>query len=254
MDKHDINRPVKTTGTVDRILAAIKTRDGATVSELADSLDLSVSTVHDHVSTLHTLEYLTRDGDRYEIGLKLLDYGMFAREKNRLVQIAKPMLEELSDKTDESVWLIVEEHGRAIYADKVLGEKGFRTIGRVGYRTYLHCLAGGKCMLAYMDQSDVERIVQRHGLPAQTSQTITETDTLFDELNTIRERGYAYSEGEEVEGLRAVGAAVTHDSTVVGALSIAGPESRLKGDYYRTQLPEYLTESINTIELRMKYS
>ncbi len=55
----------------------------------------------------------------------------------------------------------------------------------------MHQVAGGKAILAEYSRERVEGIIEQHGLPATTEYTITDPETLFQELEDIRKRGYA---------------------------------------------------------------
>jgi DNA-binding IclR family transcriptional regulator len=79
--------------------------------------------------------------------------------------------------------------------------------GRVGKRSYLHTHAPGKVILATLQGDDVDEIIEYHGLPTYTSETITDPDRLREELDTISEQGYAISDGEAALGVRSVGVA-----------------------------------------------
>ena len=136
-----------------------------------------------------------------------------------------------------------------------MGDHPLRTASRVGKRQHLHQLAAGKAMLAEMSEGRVDDIIDRHGLPAKTEQTITDRDGIFEELETIRAKRYALNLGEAIPGLNAIGAAV-HDDTdePVAALTISGPASRLSREYLVDELSELLLSAIDEIEINMKYA
>lgn len=95
-------------------------------------------------------------------------------------------------------------------------------------------------------------IIDRHGLPGRTDRTITDRERLYEELETVRERGFARNDGEEVRGIRAVGAPIlTGDDSVLGAISISGPESRLQGDRFEEELPTRVMSAANVIEVNL---
>jgi len=92
-----------------------------------------------------------------------------------------------------------------------------------------------------------------HGLPAQTENTITDHERLFEDLEGMRERGYAYNDDEEeIEGFRAVGAPIRDiDGRVRGSLSISGPASIMRDERFREELPERVSQSANVIEVNI---
>jgi DNA-binding IclR family transcriptional regulator len=253
MSGHNTRRTVKTADTVFEIIEALQELNGCTVTELATELDLAKSTVHTYLTTLERKEYVIRKENEYYLSLKFLDHGMYTMRQNKIASIARPILEQTADETGEVVWLIVEEHGRAVYLDRAKGDKAVQTSGHRGLRTYLHFLAAGKCILANMDNEAVERIIDRHGLPAQTANTITERDPLFEELQRVRDQGYAYNKAEEVNGVHAIGAPISQNGTVYAGVSICGPTARLQDTEYDQQMRQAVVEAANTIELNLEY-
>ena len=85
-----------------------------------------------------------------------------------------------------------------------------------------------------------------------TDSTITDRETLYETLEEIQEKGYVVNDGEEVEGLRAVGAPI-HDrnGSVLGALSVSAPKTRLSGDQYYEHVPELVMRTANVIEVNL---
>ena len=253
MTSHNTRRTVKTADTVFAIIEGLQELDGCTVTELAENLDLAKSTVHTYLSTLEQKEYVVKKDGMYHLSLKFLNHGMHTMRKNEVATAARPILEQTAEETGEVVWLIVEEHGRAVYLDRVKGDKAVQTSGHRGLRTYLHFLAAGKCILANLSDEKVKKILDRHGLPVQTENTITNRNRLFEELQHVREQGYAYNNEEEVSGVHAIGAPIIQNGTVHAGVSIAGPTARFQDDEYDKKMRKAVVEAANTIELQLEY-
>jgi DNA-binding IclR family transcriptional regulator len=248
-------RPVKTAETSFAVLERLKERGELGPTELARELDLAKSTVHRHLKTLERGGYVVPGEDGYRVGLRLLDFGIYARSQHALYEVAKPKVDELAAQTGEKVWCVTEELGRGIHLYGAAGKHSVRTHAREGKRTYLHQHAAGKAILSALPDARVEEIVDRHGLPAKTSQTITDPDDLFDELATIRERGFAFNREESVPKLHAVGVPVTDETgRAIGAISISGPSNRLKNDRLSDELPNLLLGAANEVEINLSFS
>lgn len=253
MPNQNVNRTVKTADTLFNLVEALQELNGATITELAEELDLAKSTVHTYLTTLDQKEYVVKEDGAFSLSLKFLDHGMHSVQENELVPAARPVLEQTAEETGEVVWLFVEEHGRAVYLDRAKGDKAVQTSGRRGLRTCLHFLAAGKCILANMEKEEVHEIIDQHGLPAQTENTITNPEQLFSELRDVPEQGYAYNDGEEVKGVRAIGAPILHDDQIYGGVSIAGPWTRFHYEDYEQTIRKAVIEAANTIELNLEY-
>lgn len=243
--------------SADRVFDIIKIlfeRGDTTTSELAEELDLATSTVHEYLKTCERREYVIKNPDgTYTLSLKFLDLGEKAREWNPVYKTAKQPLARIADETGEVAWLYTEEHGYAVPLDVEKGQRGVQVVGRIGNRKPMHHISAGKAILAEMPRDRVESILDRHGLAGSTSNTLTDRESLFETLETIRERGYALNDGEEVEGIRAVGMAIVTDSEIHGALSVSGPSNRVRGDRLRQELPEILSGAVNEVELKLTY-
>lgn len=237
-----------------RIVEAIATLEGARVSEISEHLEIPVSTVHGHLKTLHEQSYLTKEGDEYHVGLQFLNHGGQARERKQGYQLAEEKVEKLAAETNERAQFIVEENGRGYYVHTESGEDAVLADARIGKRIYLHDSAAGKSILAQLPESRVHDIIDRWGLPAYTEHTITDREELFEELEQVREQGYALNIQETHEGLHAVGATVkTYQGQVLGAFSVSGPSNRLKGSRLRGEVAEFLRGVTNELELRLSY-
>lgn len=246
---------VQATQTSFRILEALVRLNGAGVTELATELNLPKSTVHNHLNTLHTIEYVVKNGDTYDVGLQFLNLGEYSRNRLKLYKTARPEIELLAEQTGELVNLSVEEYNRGVYLYLARGDQAVQLDTHAGMQVNLHCTALGKAILAHMNPERVEHIIDTFGLPARTEHTITDREELLDELEAIRERGYAFDQQERLIGLRCLATPVTTpDENVVGVISVSGPTSRMQGARYREELPDLLLNAANVIELNMTYS
>lgn len=248
------HRPVKTVETAFEVLDAVKRLDGAGVTEIAGDVGLAKSTAHRHVRTLHDRGLVVRDGDGYRLSTWFLDYGIHARRRHGLFDVVKPKVDELAEETDEKVWSVTEEHGKGVHLYGATGRHSVRTHARVGKITHLHQFAAGKCIMANLSAERIREIIDEHGLPASTEATITDREELLDHLETVRERGYAFNREEAVSGVHAVGVPIKDPAgEAIGAVSVAGPANRLKGDLLTEELPELLLGAANEVEVNLAH-
>jgi DNA-binding IclR family transcriptional regulator len=247
--------PLQSVATTFEILDALKTLDGAGVTELAQHLDVPKSTAHNYLSTLEQEEYVVREDTEYRVGLRFLELGAYARHVEQLFEIAKPEVDRLADETGELANLLVEEHGRGTYLYRAYGDQAVRVKAHVGTRVPLHTTALGKAILASLPPEEVDEIVDRHGLDAPTDQSISTRSELDDALADIREQGVAFDDEERIDGLRCVAAPIRDDGDeVIGAISASGPTNRLRGERFREELAGKVLEVANVIELNVTHS
>jgi DNA-binding IclR family transcriptional regulator len=246
---------VKTAQTTCDLLEELKQQRGATVTELTDTFDLSKSSIHNYLTTLEQDGYVVKEDNIYRVGLRFLDLGGHARHGERIYSIAKDEVAELANETGELANLLVEEHGKGVYLHRAHGEDAVKTDSYIGQRVYLHNTALGNAILAHFPQSRVDEIIDRHGLPATTENTITERNNLYTRLEHIREEGVAFDDEARVKGLRCVAVPIVNNNdTVEGAISVSGPTSRFQGQWFQEELPAKLKSLANVIELNITYT
>jgi DNA-binding IclR family transcriptional regulator len=245
------SRTLKTLTLAFEILNFIHKHDGARARDLEESFELSRSAIYNHLTTLEQSEWLIKHGDEYRLSQRFITIGRHMKNKNALYRIAQSEIIDLATETSELVHLETEEHGRRV---TLATEVGSDAVGEEYHQRieagHLHYAAGGKAILAYLGEDRVREISDHFGLPAPTTETVTNIDKLFEELAEIRKRGYALADEEYLQGLRAVGAPIIDDSgTVLGSVAVSGPISRLKGKFFQEQLPEKVMNAARVIEL-----
>jgi DNA-binding IclR family transcriptional regulator len=236
------------------ILERVAELEEAGVTELADNLDVTKGTVHNHLATLEEHGLVIRNGEKFRLGLRLFEFGERTKSHHKIYDVGVPEVDTLAEETEELGNLLVEEQGRGIYLYRARGDDALSLDTGIGSRVYLHQTGLGKAILAHLPEERVDEIIDEHGLEPSTEQTRTSRDTLFEDLEQIRERGYALDTEERAEGVRCVAAPViTNDGVVRGAVSVAGPVSRLRGDYLETTVPDMVKRTANVISINLSY-
>lgn len=251
----DGSRRVKTAGTVFGIIELLRDRNGATVTEVATETGLAKSTASAHLNSLMELEYTVRDGNVYRLSTQFLSLGHHVRYSSPARVMSKDIVSELAEETNERAQFVVEEFGKGAYIHCFSGSRGVRTDSAIGKRIHLHATAAGKAILAFTPEERVDEILDKWGLPEVTPRTITTREGLFEELESVRERGFGINDEETIEGLRSIAVPVKDSQgTVLGALGISGPTHRMKGDWFYEEIPDLLLAMVNELELNLKYS
>ena len=251
---HTSRRGVKSDETLFSVFAYLWGADGAGVTELAAELDLAKSTVHNHLTTMSDHGFVVKRDGKYRLGLELFRYGQHVRTGFDVYEAARPVVDDLVDSIDEMVWLFVPENGRVMPLYGHAGQTDLNVSTILGTWEYMHCTAGGKAVLAHCDDAAVEATIERHGLPARTSNTITDPEALFEELEQIREQGYALNLGEDLEGIHAVAVPVVFEDEVRGSLAVAGPAHRVGRERCENEIAERLFASADDVELNLAYA
>ena len=200
------------------------------VSELGRRLEVHKATASRLVATLAERGMVERDPvtEKYRLGFGLIRLAGAAMASMDLVRTARPVLEDLADRTRETVNLGVLSGDAVVYIDQVTGTRSIVAVSWVGRRTPLHATSNGKMLLANLDERERERLLAMP-LDRTTPATITDRNKLRIQLGEIRTRGYATTMEELEEGLNAVAAPIRRaDGEVVAALSVSGPAFRMR--------------------------
>lgn len=222
-------------GTLDKglhileVLAGDEVSRGLTLTELSRLLDMHRTTLFRFLTTLHARGYVDRDPvtDRYTLGMRSLMLASSFLDNLEVRQVARPFLASLCDEKQELVHLTVLDNGEVVTIERVESKQPVALHTEVGVRRPAYCTAAGKAILAYLESSAVDEILER-GLPYITPHTITSADVMRQQLVDVRRDGFALDDGERVLEVRCTAAPVfNHEGNVLGAISLAAPASRM---------------------------
>lgn len=232
------------------ILEVLKENGAMGITELTDEVDVSKGTVHNHISTLQHNDFVVKTGDRYQLGFRFMDLAHHAKGRVSIYDLVSQEVDNLAEKSGEMALYTQAEHGMGVCLYRSMADNAVHTALYEGHRSNLHHTAVGKAILAHMPREEVEAVIERRGLEAQTENTITDADALFSELEEIRERGFAFNREETIPGLVGVGSPIKdRHGDVTGAISIIGPTSRMDEDLFYREIPDMITRSVNIIEI-----
>ncbi len=247
-----ISEQTKTVDSVERsleILEELREQGRGSITGLSESLGFSPSSVHNHLMTLQQAGYVVREGDLYKLSLRFLSHGEFVRKQIPMYRRIREHVDLLAEETNENVSFIVEQQGRGVFIYRKSGGRKLLT-AEPGDSAPIHCLSGGKAILAALPPSQVERILENNELNPMTDNTISDRDGLFDELETIKERGYAINRGERIERLQSIAVAISGNSPEpIGAIAVVGPKHRMQGQQVLSTISDQLLATVEEIEL-----
>jgi DNA-binding IclR family transcriptional regulator len=198
--------------------------------DLADKLNISVTTVARLLNTLVECGYLTKDEEtnKYRLGLKAFTLGIYANPQPKLHQVARPYLEKISEQTNETVSLnyINPVTLTGIIIASIESKQYLKTSATVGVSRPLYLGASRKVLLAYTFPSQREVILQK----AEAESDI-DIAKLKKDLEEIRNRGFAYTEEEVNKGTLNVAAPILDENgNLLAGIAISSPTLRKKQD------------------------
>ena len=248
------SKTIKSVGNAFRVLDALDEHERMGVTELADEVGLSKGTVHHYLATLLEHDFVERSDGKYQLGLRPLTYGGAVRERETVFQIGKESVDRLAKTTGETARLVVERHGYGITLYQSTRHDRTAIGTHLGTREDLHSTAAGKAMLAAMDDTRIDEILDWDALHRYTDRTIVEEPSLRAEIADIRSRGIAFDDEEQFESVRCVATTlVTETDELLGAISVSGPVERIDDDTFRTEIPQVIRNVAGVIEVNTAY-
>src|SRR3954454_14253962 len=202
---------------------------GLTLAEVARRVGLPRSTVHRIVGTLELEGFVA--GATADARLRLApELGrLAATSRTKLLQVARPFMEQLAGAVKETVDLAVLRDDRVLFIDQVAPpSRRLRADSVVGELYPAYCTANGKALLATLSEPALEAVLPRR-LPRLTPHTITARAELLAELARVRADGIAVDREEHTERICAVGAPLRDGLGVVAAVTVAAPAERFYG-------------------------
>jgi IclR family acetate operon transcriptional repressor len=200
------------------------------VTEIAQALALSKTVVHRILTSLRTQGFveLEEPARRYRLGPKTLLLGLAYLERIDVRELARPSMEELSERFEETATLSVRSGQTRVYVDQVTPNRDIKMVVPLGRPFPLHAGASSKVLLAFLPDDEREAYL-RGALARLTPLTVTDVELLEEELEEIRLRGWAASYGERQEGAGSVAAPILdHQGVPVASMSVCGPVERFR--------------------------
>jgi DNA-binding IclR family transcriptional regulator len=223
------------------LLQVVGDRHALRVAEAAEILGVARSTAHRLLSALRRRGFVMQDrpNGAYRPGPALYEIGLAAVSRIDIRRVARPVLEQIREETEETVSLAVLEGTTVRFVDCAESRRSVRVGNRTGIVRAAHASAVGKAILAGLSDAELDRRYPGDDLPPATQAALTDPAALRAELAEVRVQGYALNWEESAEGVCAV--AVALRDTVgqpLAGLGIAAPSARIgSGDKLRELAP-----------------
>lgn len=200
------------------------------VTEIAKALDMNKATVHRILRTLADRGYVRQlePSGAYALGLQLLALGNEVLDSLDIINAARPIMQELSDLSGETVFLYIYDRGTVTLVHSVESAQAVRASLKAGRNVPIHATAAGKVFLAFNDGEVLAKLEQSK-LKRFTDRTLRSVQELRQQLDQIRSTDIAFDHGEYLHEVWCISTPIrNHRHQVVAALSLAGPEHRIE--------------------------
>lgn len=200
------------------------------ITDISERMQLHKSTVHSLLKTLQHHHYIEQNPEngKYRLGMKLFERGNLVIRHLDIRSISKKHLIDLSIKTGNTVHLVILDGKEGIYIDKVEGTSGTVLYSRIGRRVPIHSSAVGKVLVAFKNEKELKELLQGYVYKRHTANTIASEEEFLQELEWVRNNGYALDREENEPGITCAAVPVhDHSGNVIAAISISQPSAKV---------------------------
>lgn len=203
-------------------LAASPTK--LTLGELHERMGYPRSSLHALIRTLRELKWVEADatGTAFGVGPHALLSGTAYLDRDPALPYAYEALEDLRAEVGHTTHYARRDGAHVLYLASRERRDSVRMFSRVGRRLPAHITALGQALLAALTPSEVKEVIP-HRLESVTPHTITSLSALFMQLDTVRERGWAFECEQGTMGVACVAAAVDYRIPATDAISVSMP-------------------------------
>ena len=244
---------VKSAERVLAILEYLATRPEATFSSIARDLALPNSSAHELLRTLARRRFIELDplSRRFCLGIRVWEIAQGYTAANNLVVLARPLMQELTARTLETVQLACLDGVENVYLAISESPHPMKLVSKPGGRLPAHATGLGKVLLASLADDELTRRLDSVELARFTERTIVDVEALRLELRRIRARGFGEDNEEYVVGCRCIAMPIRGPELgVVAAMSVSVPTPRFNQAVARWTR-EALAKTVAELESRL---
>jgi IclR family acetate operon transcriptional repressor len=179
---------------LDYVMWSSRSGMGATLSDIAETLDEKQTTMRNILKTMEACGYLARSGKLYVPGAKT---GDLARTSNRekLIEVLSPLLKQAAQKSGESFVLTSVYDGRREVISRYNGSNEVGVNTDVAENKTVYSLVTTRIFLAFANDFEREQFYKNNGYPRKEWPKAS-SNNLNQELNDLKEKGFAVERNE----------------------------------------------------------
>jgi DNA-binding IclR family transcriptional regulator len=217
-----------TVRAVDRAIAILQCftadKPALSVLDIQRRVGLSRPTLYRLLQTLAATGLVKAEGDpqRFRLAHGVMELAHVWLAGLDKVDVARPVLEDLRERTGETAALFVLREQKRICVLELESHHALTIARGVGDTGDITLGASGKAILAYLDEGRRDAILDQVTNKTRRAE-------LTKALEVVRSRGFATSHGEVFVGAVAFAAPIfNHNGEVAGCLGVFGPKARVK--------------------------
>ncbi len=244
---------------VDRAIACLQAftqeQPELRLREVAERTRLTKPTAFRLLATLEARGLISQNTatNMYSLGSGILALAAIRARQSSLLDRALPIMRRIRDTVNETTSLSVRVGDHRVHLYQLESLHPIRRTTEIGERSPLYAGASNRVLLAAMSDAEIADYLARTPLVAFTPNTITGVERLWAKIRTVRQRGYAESNGERYVGGEAVAAPVRDAAgTVIAALYVSVPTARYTPQL-RSQCIEVVLDGVALLSRELGY-
>lgn len=240
-----------------KIIEKLSALGPQSIEEIYNEVNISRSSVYRILCTLENLGYVTRKRneaeDIWKLDLKFLNLTSHILSRIDLKSEIKDILEKLADDTKEIVQLAVLYEGKILILDVIQRYKSLISVAQVGELLDINICAAGLVLGAYLEEEELDSLLQNIELSKHTEYTITDPNRLRTELHEVRIKGFSFDNQYYAIGHRCIGAPIfDYTGKVIAAINISGHMKTISDDKIE-ELAEKVKQRAKEASIKMGY-
>ncbi len=215
-----------------------------TLTDLARANGMTLGTAHRYLLTLKELGYLTQllETKKYRLTTKVLSFAFSVLGRGDFGKRLLPYMLQITKEMDVTTQCAILDGTEIVYIDRVKSNDVVNLDLNTGSRLPAYCTALGRAILAYTDEKQSQKVIDRIKFVQHTPYTMKDKKALWKELQLTRKRGFAINNQELTLGLRSIAVPIFDKQEVEGAFGASYPTHRLEGDKLEKVLVDKMLE------------
>lgn len=229
-----------------------KEQKGITLTDISIRVDLHKSTVYRILTDLIERGYVEKRDTHYRLGLQFIELSSLFLNSMELKTEAEPVLRDLSMKTSQTAFLAGIEDTEIVYMDKMETFNSIRKYSIIGQRRPVYCTSLGKAFLMKMKNQQIKELLVNEEFKAITPKTLNSIESLIEDLEVSRKRGWTFDDEEYEENIQCVGAPIQdyRGHTIAAVSSVWYMQDKQKDV---EEIAKLVMEAADKISTRMGY-
>lgn len=213
------------------------------IAQISDAAKLSRTVVRRLLLTLIELGFVKTDEKDYWLTPKVLRLGMTYLYTLPFWKQSQLILEELGTKIKQSCAIAVLDGDEIVYIQRFHAKRILAMSPSIGSRLPAYPVSMGRVLLAGLPAPILEDYLNRIEFKMLTSKTVIQHKQLLQNITSVRDKGYAWVDGELDDAICGLAVPVRdQDGNVIAALNV----SLLSGEFTEKLAT---TEFLSTLKL-----